>query len=224
MVRVSHRHLFPLGLAVGLALAVPVQAQVVYSENFNGGIPSNGAYGLNSQIFGTSLTPQAGNTYIVARTAGNNSTVLSAGIYGPSSSARTTSFNVALGWTYLVEFEQQVDNLGNGPAAGPWVLSAQIGSGGQSFAGTGPQSYTARSFTYTPTANESVSLLFTFFNPENNPPGGYGYNAAFLDNVIVTGRQIEQPPVTAVPEPSAFALMSAGLAGMWVVSRRRRRI
>ncbi|MBL0938489.1 MAG: PEP-CTERM sorting domain-containing protein [Gemmatimonadaceae bacterium] len=212
-------------LATGVTMAAPASAQVIYSENFNGGTPSNGSYATGVLIGGTTVKPLTGVNHIINQTPGDNMLSLAAGQYGAQSSMQAGGFfNLLAGFSYTLNFSQAVSNLGNGFTAGPWALAVNIGAGSTTFSGSGPIDWTAREFTYTPDSDITNALVnFVFFNPVQNPPGGYGYNAAFIDDITITAvRGAQEPPPTNVPEPSSVALLAAGLAGFTLIARKRR--
>jgi hypothetical protein len=217
-----------LGAASLLAAASSAQAQVIYTENFNGGTPSNGSYPTGSNMVGTSVTPTTGNAYIINKAAGDNFMALTAGQYQTvlhqSSAKATPMFNLFAGFSYTVTFDQSVGNLGSGPAAGDWQMFVNLGFGTATFLGTGPANWTTRSFTYTPTENVANAVMnFIYSDATTATPGSLGYNAAFLDNISITAQQVSTPPTTTVPEPSTVVLMTAGLAGLGVFAKRRAR-
>lgn len=66
-------------------------------------------------------------------------------------------------------------------------------------------------FTLPPTWTNLTSVVFTGTIPGVSSNAGYA-----LDNIIV------RPAANTVPEPSTYALLAAGLAGVGAVARRRR--
>lgn len=211
------------------AAIAPLAAQTVLSENFNGGVPSNGAYANGAQIGGTIITPNYGSAYIINKSAGDNFMALTAGQYQTvthGSKARVTpTYNLLAGYTYTISFDQAVSNLGSGPAAGNWEMFVNFGFGSMSFFGTGAMDWTARSFTYTPDQDVTNAVMnFIYSDAADAAPGSLGYNAAFIDNVLVSAKAgTVTPPSTTVPEPTTNALLAAGLATLGVIARKKRR-
>lgn len=227
--RTTGRLLLLTTITAASAASAPLSAQTLLSENLNGGVPSNGAYANGTQIGGTIITPNYGSTYIINKSAGDNFMALSAGQYQTvthGSKARLTPmYNLLAGYTYTISFDQAVSNLGSGPAAGKWEMFVNLGLGSMSFFGTGDMAWTARSFTYTPTQDVTNAVMnFIYSDAADAAPGSLGYNAAFIDNILVTAKAgTTTPPSTTVPEPATNALLASGLAVIAVIARKRKR-
>lgn len=216
-------------ITAAMATTAPLSAQTILSENFNSAVPSNGAYPNGSQISGTIITPNYGSTYIINKSAGDNFMALTAGQYQTlthGSKARVTPmYNLLGGTTYTISFDQAVSNLGSGPAAGKWEMFVNLGLGSMSFFGTGAMDWTTRSFTYTPDQDVTNAVMnFIYSDATDAAPGSLGYNAAFIDNILVTAKAgTTTPPSTTVPEPATNALLASGLAAVAVIARKRKR-
>jgi hypothetical protein len=125
--------------------------------------------------------------------------ILSAGV---SSSANT--INVA-GTTS----QANVNSFGGALAVG---LSAVLGGNTVTITDFSIQSVT-----------RNVSLS-NYVAQENVLFGAATYGVGRLVITVTPPAPPPQPPTTAVPEPSTWVLMTAGLAGMFVVARRRRTV
>ncbi len=165
-------------------------------------------------------TVKAGEAGITGWTVGGNSVDLvkvrfgaitgnSVDILGsPGPGSLSQSFATLLNRTYTLTFDLSrngnVDRRGTGyldvrlnggPATNYTGVSGTVSHYSQSFLGTG-------------------GMVTLTFSSADNVPSAFT-NGAVLDNVVVTA--------SSVPEPEAYAMMLAGLAGLGVMVRRRRR-
>ena len=118
------------------------------------------------------------------------------------------AFSDEAGQSYTVDF-YAYDGGANGDANAFLTVSA----GGQSttFDDT-VSSYTLGSFTFVGTGSDTLQIA-----AKTNP------NEWFIDDVSVNGPAAGSAPVSAAPEPGAWALMLGGVGAMGLMLRRRRR-
>ena len=74
----------------------------------------------------------------------------------------------------------------------------------------------AVSFTFAHSAS-TVAFSWAYPNTQTGIDESFG-----IDNVVVQIPTVGTPPVNTVPEPGTYAMMGAGLAGLFLARRRRR--
>ena len=184
-----------LGLAAGGAQAQNLLADGDF-ENFAGQV-ANGDY---TTVFapGTLGAWTVGDTSVDlvrnAYGAINNISVDLSGTPGPGSISQ--SFMAQAGYSYQLSFDYYKNTPGTDLGVN---FAGQASTYGPAMAVT--------SVTLMWTADASGTQWVTF-------SGGEGVTGPTLDNVMLT--------VTAVPEPSALALMLAGIGAIGFVARRRK--
>jgi hypothetical protein len=92
----------------------------------------------------------------------------------------------------------------------PDGLTASAAGASQTFISSGVptnNTWQSETFNFTATSNDTLISLM----------GSSGFSYVGLDNVVLTG-----PTVSAVPEPSTWAMMLLGFAGVGFVAYRRK--
>ena len=210
----SIRHLAIASLLVAGSAA---QAQVIFTDNFNAD-----RLGLNKTTFvggwtvgngsvdvigaGPAFEPgagpgQSGNATNYNYLPGNGNYI---DLDGSSSDAGMFSKSLTLtaGTTYVASFQ-----LAGSQRNFTESVTATFGTASTGFTYTQLTPFTTSTLTFTPTTTGSYLLWF-------GEPGTGGNNEGLLlDNVSVT----------AVPEPSTYALMLAGIGAVGFLARRRDR-
>jgi hypothetical protein len=103
-----------------------------------------------------------------------------------------------------------------------------LGSNPLVAAGTGNTFLTQQSFTTTPTTfvytftTSQLQALQTYFQNGNNIAFGFDPDCHFWNNGITFN--FTTCPTTTVPEPTTIALLSTGIAGLYLKRRRRQAV
>ncbi len=188
-----------LAFAFALVLGSAAQAQVIFSDNFNGNTP-----GLDQTPTGWTVT--GGTVDIIGDNTSWDFFPHGHGYYidldGTTKSAGLMSqgFSLVAGTPYVASFEL----AGNQRGAGDDTVSVNFGSASGNWTLGQSDGWATYSLSFTPGSSGVYNLLFQ--NSQHGDDIG-----ALLDNVVIT----------AVPEPESWALMLAGL-GVLVASGRRR--
>ena len=212
------RHLMAIAAATSIGLCTGANAAVFQNGSFELGITNIGQFatlnaGDNSSI--TGWTVGTGNidyigTYWTSAD-GNRSLDLNGTV--PGSISQT--FDVVSGQTYSVTFFV-AGNPAGGPAVKTLTTSADATVVLSSFDTTGKtltnMGWTPVSFLFTATGSTET---LTFQSTTTADFGNRDYPTAF-------GPALDNVSVTAVPEPSTWAMMILGFLGLGVLAYRRK--
>lgn len=187
------------------------QAATLLSENFSAA--TGGLYG-SGPIAGTAFAVTAGTIDIVGLPGGSPFScvrLLSAncldlvGNTGTGAIASTTGFNLSAGSTYTVSFGGLLQGFAPGA---PQTTSFTVSLGSLSSTQSANASGATYSIDFTPLTDQSgAKLAFTTLTAPDSVHG------VVLDSIVLSA--------SAVPEPQAWALMLAGVAGLGFTARRR---
>jgi choice-of-anchor C domain-containing protein len=213
------RHLSAIAAATSICLCSSANAALFQNGSFELGIANIGQFttlnaGDNASI--TGWTVGTGNidyigTYWTSAD-GNRSLDLNGTV--PGSIFQT--FDVNPGQTYQVTF-YLAGNPAGGPTAKTLTTSANATIVLSSFDTTGKtlanMGWTPVSFNFTATGSTET---LTFLSTTTGDSGNSTYPTAF-------GPALDNVSVTAVPEPSTWAMMIFGFLGVGLVAHRRKR-
>jgi hypothetical protein len=194
----SARHLVLAGLLAGASAA---QAATVFSDDFNADTNA-----LNQTTFVGGWTVANGTVDLIGAPPPFFDLIPGNGHYvdldGSTSNAGEFSKALSLtgGVTYTASFQLAGSHRGDTN-----VVDVSFGSSLATYTLASADPLGTLTLVFTPGASGSFSLTFANRGGDNL--------GALLDNVEVT--------TAAIPEPSTYALMLAGLAGVGFVARRR---
>ena len=193
-------------VALGLMWAQASQAAVVFSDDFN-----STAQGLNQAVFANWTVTQGsvdvigdGGPYAFLPVGNGNYVDLNGSTGQPGQLTTNMTFGAG---TYVVSFDLAGSQGGVGsidPTSKTTQIAFSIGGATQSLTLNPLSPLTTYSFTFTTTAPGQLS--FTDLSGGNNNIGN------LLDNVSVS----------AVPEPSTWAMMILGFFGLGFMGYRRK--
>lgn len=190
------RHFLLAGLLAGASCA---QADtVIFTDNFD-----STATKLNQTVFPAGWTVANGTVDVIGTNfinvfPGNGNYV---DLDGSTGDAGELSKSLALtgGLPYTATF-----SLAGSHRGGSDIVDVMFGTASASFTLAGADPFSPSSLVFTPAASGTYTLSFANRGGDNV--------GALLDNVSVS----------VIPEPSGYAMMLAGLAGIGFIGRRRR--
>jgi Protein of unknown function (DUF642)/PEP-CTERM motif len=158
----------------------------------------------------------AGNPFGLAASDGSRFLDLTNYSAGAPFAGMSQTFATTAGATYTLSFDLGGSNFWGRPDA----LIASAAGTSATFT-TGPASTTTPNNDW---YHESMTFTATGATTTLTLQGSVGFNYIGLDNVsvaLLSGPGPTPDPVPAIPEPSTWALMLAGLAAIGTVARRR---
>jgi hypothetical protein len=188
-----------IAIAAALLCASSAQAATVFSDNFDSDVLL-----LNSTSFLGGWTVSGGTVDTIGPGLydvfpGNGHYIDLDGSDG-ATGLFSKSFVATAGMTYTATFEL----AGNHRGYGDDTVAVNFGSASGSYTLSSGDAFGSHTLTFTAVTNGAFSLSF-----KNS---GGDYVGGLLDNVSVT----------AVPEPSTYAMLLGGLSLLGVAARRRR--
>ena len=215
-------------VALGALLASAAHANLLVNGSFEDGVFVNQGNQTMSLAPGSSVIAgwtvltdatawiNAGNPFGLAASDGSRFLDLTNYSAGAPFAGLSQTFATTAGATYTLSFD-----LGGSNAWGrPDALIASAAGTSTTFT-TGPASTTTPNNDW---YHESMTFTATGATTTLTLQGSAGGNYIGLDNVVVDLLSAPGPtpdPVPAIPEPSTWALMLAGLAAIGGASRRR---
>ncbi|MHA4871417.1 PEP-CTERM sorting domain-containing protein [Duganella sp. PWIR1] len=189
-----------IAIAAALLCASSAQAATIFSDNFD-----NDVLALNSTSFLGGWTVSGGGTVDTIGPGLYDVFPLNGHYIDLDGSNGATglfskSFVATAGTTYTATFQL----AGNHRGYGDDTVAVNFGSASGSYTLSSGDAFGSHTLTFTAVTNSAFSLSF-----KNS---GGDYVGGLLDNVSVT----------AVPEPTTYAMLLAGLGLMGAVARRRR--
>jgi hypothetical protein len=202
-----------LAIVAAAALAAPAHATVLFSQDFSGGLGANESLGGRFAVGGGKMGHVTG-PYVNNERSRYDLKVDLAGVTDALFSFDWTSIGEINwdGWNLLgavdgAAFDPQHPLLPKAGTYNRWVSA--LGAPGSSGIGDGHAVFDLTSF-----AGKTVNLRLQFASDFSNVGAGVTF-----DNLVVSGTP---KPVSAAPEPAAWALMVGGFLGAGGMLRRRR--
>lgn len=212
-----------IGAALLCLASLSSHAATIFSQDFEAGLGANettgGAFVRNTSGFGNNGTTMMGH----AASYTNDSYA-----YYQISNLALTGSNIQLSFNYAAQFEQRWDGfnvkIGNSvvtPTAssamqyGQNVMSGGFGNpiAGQLFFDSSSSQSGLAQFDLSAFTGTTVDIRFQFGADTSVASSGIN-----LDNIVITS---EVKTSNAVPEPTSFALLGLGLAGLGLSRRKR---
>lgn len=193
---------------VALAPCLAEAGTTIYSDTFDSDSP-----GLNATPAGWSIAGKGtvdiipSGSYGIGCVGGTGNCVDLDGSSGASGMLVSPTLSLTGGTTYVASFDLSGNQRIPGQVDG---VATSFGAASSFYSVLGTSPFTLETLTFTPTASGAYHL--SFLDTSANNVG------AILDSVKV----VTAGAVSAVPEPSTYALMIAGLGALAFASRRRR--
>jgi choice-of-anchor C domain-containing protein len=213
------RRLLTIAAATSICLCSSANAALFQNGSFEDGIANIGGFttlnaGDNTSITGWTVGTGSIDYIGTYWTSANGSRSLDLNGLVPGSISQT--FDVTSGQAYQVTFDL-AGNPAGGPTAKTLTTSANATIVLSSFDTTGKDlsnmGWTPVSFNFTATGpTETLTFLST--------TAGYSGNSTYP---TAFGPALDNVSVTAVPEPSTWAMMILGFLGVGLVAHRRKR-
>jgi hypothetical protein len=193
------------------ALVSPASATTIFSEDFSGGTP-----GANSLLAGTQFSVTSGQVDLVGVTNGSFFTCAGSGgncvdlVGSPGEGTiKSSLLTLIAGDNYKISFN--VILQGFAPGSSPTSdYNVSLGSG--LFNETAIPTYQSLALTFQELSSTTSPLIFESLTSPN------GLNGAVISNITVD----DLGATSAVPEPSTWAMMILGFAGIGFMAYRRK--
>jgi choice-of-anchor C domain-containing protein len=212
------RHLLAIAAATSIVLCSSANAALFQNGSFELGIANIGQFTTLNALDNTSITGWTvgtGNIDYIGTYWTSANGVRSLDLNGTVPGSIFQTFDVNPGQTYQVTFDL-AGNPDGGPTAKTLTTSANATIVLSSFDTTGKtvtnMGWTPVSFNFTATGSTET---LTFLSTTTGDSGNSTYPTAF-------GPALDNVSVTAVPEPSTWAMMILGFLGVGLVAQRRK--
>jgi hypothetical protein len=193
------------------ALVSPASATTIFSEDFSGGTP-----GANNNLAGTQFSVTGGQVDLVGVINGSFFTCVGSGgncvdlVGSPGDGTiKSSSITLIAGDNYKISFNVILQGFDPSSSA---TSDYKISLGSGLFNETAIPTYQSLALTFQELSSTTSPLIF---ESVTNPDGLHG---AVISNITVD----DLGATSAVPEPSTWAMMILGFAGVGFMAYRRK--